>query len=102
MRRVLPSGTLVRNPSQGTDCYEGAFAADAKAPDYLEYDNCYDRGQSGTTLITFNRYNALSQALNETGKADLSLHRPRFLSVKCKAQVAQSSTRGATRTETPP
>ena len=35
--------------------------------DYLKYDNCYNAGQSGTALITYNRYDAMSQALNETG-----------------------------------
>lgn len=36
--------------------------------DYLKYDNCYNEGQSGTALISYNRYNAMSQALNATGK----------------------------------
>ncbi|MCJ1350814.1 MAG: hypothetical protein MMC33_000795 [Icmadophila ericetorum] len=36
--------------------------------DYLKYDNCYNEGQSGTSLITYNRYNAMSKALNATGR----------------------------------
>ena len=36
--------------------------------DYLKYDNCYNEGQSGTALISYNRYNVMSQALNATGK----------------------------------
>lgn len=36
--------------------------------DYLKYDNCYNEGQYGTALISYNRYNAMSQALNATGK----------------------------------
>ena len=35
--------------------------------DYLKYDNCYNSGQSGTSLITHDRYYAMSKALNETG-----------------------------------
>ncbi|KAL8708068.1 MAG: hypothetical protein Q9220_007000 [cf. Caloplaca sp. 1 TL-2023] len=34
--------------------------------DYLKYDNCYNQGQEGNSLITFNRYDAMSQALNKT------------------------------------
>lgn len=36
--------------------------------DYLKYDNCYNQGQEGNSQITFNRYNAMSQALNKTGR----------------------------------
>ncbi|KAF2122454.1 glycoside hydrolase superfamily [Lophiotrema nucula] len=36
--------------------------------DYLKYDNCFNQGQSGTPQISFNRYNAISQALNKTGR----------------------------------
>lgn len=32
------------------------------------YDNCFNQGQSGTALITFNRYNVMSEALNATGR----------------------------------
>ena len=35
--------------------------------DYLKYDNCYNEGQEGTALITYNRYKAMSDALNATG-----------------------------------
>jgi len=36
--------------------------------DYLKYDNCYNEGQSGTPLISYNRYNNMSMALNATGR----------------------------------
>lgn len=36
--------------------------------DYLKYDNCYNEGQSGTPLISYNRYNTMSKALNATGR----------------------------------
>lgn len=35
--------------------------------DYLKYDNCFNEGQEGTGLITYNRYKAMSDALNATG-----------------------------------
>ncbi|KAI4190362.1 MAG: hypothetical protein LQ348_003670 [Seirophora lacunosa] len=36
--------------------------------DYLKYDNCYNQGQEGNSLITFDRYNTMSKALNKTGR----------------------------------
>ena len=36
--------------------------------DYLKYDNCYNQGQTGVPLLSFNRYNAMSMALNKTGR----------------------------------
>lgn len=36
--------------------------------DYLKYDNCYNEGQAGTSLITYNRYNTMSKALNASGQ----------------------------------
>ncbi|KAH7912903.1 glycoside hydrolase family 27 protein [Hygrophoropsis aurantiaca] len=36
--------------------------------DYLKYDNCYNEGESGTPLITYTRYKAMSDALNATGR----------------------------------
>lgn len=36
--------------------------------DYLKYDNCYNEGQSGTSLITSDRYRAMGDALNATGR----------------------------------
>ncbi|KAL8670311.1 MAG: hypothetical protein Q9168_005142 [Polycauliona sp. 1 TL-2023] len=36
--------------------------------DYLKYDNCYNQGQEGTSKLTFDRYNVMSQALNKTGR----------------------------------
>lgn len=34
--------------------------------DYLKYDNCFNRGQAGTPLASFNRYNVMWKALNAT------------------------------------
>jgi alpha-galactosidase len=36
--------------------------------DYLKYDNCYNEGQSGNALITYDRYKKMSDALNSTGR----------------------------------
>ncbi|KAG8765506.1 hypothetical protein FRC12_007455 [Ceratobasidium sp. 428] len=36
--------------------------------DYLKYDNCYNQGRSGTPLVSFERYNNMSRALNATGR----------------------------------
>ncbi|KAG9002358.1 hypothetical protein FRB94_003974 [Tulasnella sp. JGI-2019a] len=36
--------------------------------DYLKYDNCYNEGLSGTPTISRNRYLAMSEALNKTGR----------------------------------
>jgi len=36
--------------------------------DYLKYDNCFNQGQSGTAKLSFDRYNAMSEALNKTGR----------------------------------
>jgi hypothetical protein len=36
--------------------------------DYFKYDNCYNLGQSGTALISYNRYKAMGDALNATGR----------------------------------
>jgi len=36
--------------------------------DYLKYDNCFNRGQSGTPKLSFDRYNVMSRALNATGR----------------------------------
>lgn len=41
--------------------------------DYLKYDNCYNQGQEGNSLITFDRYNTMSKALNKTGTFVISL-----------------------------
>ena len=56
--------------------YEGSLGhevQDAKTfaswgVDYLKYDNCYNEGQSGTPLVTHNRYKAMGDALNATGR----------------------------------
>ncbi|KAI8583120.1 hypothetical protein K450DRAFT_277607 [Umbelopsis ramanniana AG] len=36
--------------------------------DYLKYDNCYNQGQSGTPKLSYDRYKAMSDALNNTGR----------------------------------
>ncbi|KDQ49597.1 glycoside hydrolase family 27 protein [Jaapia argillacea MUCL 33604] len=36
--------------------------------DYLKYDNCYNDGRSGYPLISFQRYQNMSLALNATGR----------------------------------
>lgn len=36
--------------------------------DYLKYDNCYHMGRFGTPLISFERFNAMAEALKATGK----------------------------------
>lgn len=33
---------------------------------YLKLDNCYNQGQAGTQKLSFDRYNAMSQALSKT------------------------------------
>ncbi|KAL1631826.1 hypothetical protein SLS56_004188 [Neofusicoccum ribis] len=38
------------------------------AVDYLKYDNCYNQGESGTPKLSFDRYNVMSKALNNTGR----------------------------------
>ena len=34
----------------------------------LEYDNCFNQGRAGTPLISYERYNNMSMALNATGR----------------------------------
>jgi alpha-galactosidase len=36
--------------------------------DYLKYDNCYNEGRAGTPMVSFERYNNMSMALNATGR----------------------------------
>ncbi|KAF8510879.1 alpha-galactosidase [Hysterangium stoloniferum] len=36
--------------------------------DYLKYDNCYNQGRAGTPLLSYERYNNMSRALNATGR----------------------------------
>lgn len=36
--------------------------------DYLKYDNCYNEGQESNSMISYNRYKAMSDALNATGR----------------------------------
>ncbi|KGM92078.1 uncharacterized protein PADG_11874 [Paracoccidioides brasiliensis Pb18] len=56
--------------------YEGSLGYEEKDAelwaswgiDYLKYDNCYNEGQEGTPLLSFNRYNVMGKALNATGR----------------------------------
>ncbi|EPQ25728.1 uncharacterized protein PFL1_06722 [Pseudozyma flocculosa PF-1] len=43
-----------------------AWAADGF--DYLKYDNCFNQGRSGTPDLSHARYDAMSKALNQTGR----------------------------------
>ncbi|KAG8769257.1 hypothetical protein FRC16_006755, partial [Serendipita sp. 398] len=36
--------------------------------DYLKYDNCYNEGQAGYDLISYDRYAKMSRALSDTGR----------------------------------
>ncbi|KAL1874027.1 hypothetical protein VTK73DRAFT_581 [Phialemonium thermophilum] len=36
--------------------------------DYVKYDNCFNEGEEGTPQLSFDRYNAMSKALNKTGR----------------------------------
>ncbi|KOS42391.1 hypothetical protein ACN38_g6717 [Penicillium nordicum] len=36
--------------------------------DYLKYDNCFNEGQEGTPKLSYDRYNAMTKALNATGR----------------------------------
>lgn len=36
--------------------------------DYLKYDNCYNQGLSGNSAVSYNRYKAMGDALNATGR----------------------------------
>lgn len=50
--------------------YETADAAwwSGLGADYLKYDNCYNEGLSGTPKLSQDRYAAMSNALNSTGR----------------------------------
>lgn len=39
--------------------------------DYLKYDNCYHMGRFGTPQISFNRFNAMAEAIKKTGRSIL-------------------------------
>lgn len=53
--------------SLGYEDKDAAYFAE-NGVDYLKYDNCNNLGQSGTPKLSFDRYNAMSQALNKTGR----------------------------------
>lgn len=46
---------------------DAAFFAENEV-DYLKYDNCYNRGRFGQPETSFKRYQAMSDALNKTGR----------------------------------
>lgn len=39
-----------------------------KKVDYVKYDNCFNDGQEGSQKLSFDRYNAMSKALNKTNR----------------------------------
>lgn len=45
-----------------------AFSFASWDVDYLKYDNCYAMGRHGTPEISFERFNAMAEALNKTGR----------------------------------
>ena len=53
--------------SLGHETEDAAFWASLGA-DYLKYDNCYNEGLSGTPKLSQDRYAAMSNALNTTGR----------------------------------
>lgn len=53
--------------SLGYETQDAAWWASLGA-DYLKYDNCYNEGLSGTPKISQDRYAAMSNALNSTGR----------------------------------
>ena len=53
--------------SLGYEAQDAAWWASIGA-DYLKYDNCYNEGLSGTPKISQDRYAAMSNALNSTGR----------------------------------
>jgi hypothetical protein len=72
--RLLPHvrrfDSLLTTEIAGSLNHEKEDAEDLAAwnVDYFKYDNCYNLGQSGTALISFNRYKAMGDALNATGR----------------------------------
>lgn len=53
--------------SLGYETQDAAWWASMGA-DYLKYDNCYNEGLSGTPKLSQDRYAAMSNALNSTGR----------------------------------
>lgn len=45
-----------------------AFSFASWDVDYLKYDNCYAMGRHGTPESSFERFNAMAEALNKTGR----------------------------------
>lgn len=64
------AGTLTCALFPGSLDYEtedADFFADNHV-DYLKYDNCYNKGLQGTPQLSFNRYEAMANALLATGR----------------------------------
>jgi hypothetical protein len=53
--------------SLGYESQDAAWWASMGA-DYLKYDNCYNEGLSGTPKLSQDRYAAMANALNSTGR----------------------------------
>lgn len=47
---------------------EDAGSLAAWGVDYFKYDNCYNMGRMGSAMLSFNRYKAMWEALNATGR----------------------------------
>ncbi|PVF94198.1 glycoside hydrolase [Serendipita vermifera] len=64
------AGTMTCAKQYGSLGYEEIDAKTWKewGIDYVKYDNCYNEGQAGYDLISYNRYAKMSKALNETGR----------------------------------
>ncbi|KAJ5166179.1 Alpha-galactosidase [Penicillium canariense] len=64
------AGTLTCARYAGSLGYEEKDAAvwASWGIDYLKYDNCYNQGEEGTPKLSYDRYNAMSKALNATGR----------------------------------
>ena len=53
--------------SLGYEQQDARWWADLGA-DYLKYDNCFNEGQAGTQKLSYDRYGAMANALNATGR----------------------------------
>jgi hypothetical protein len=78
MQKIMRRGFPVANGQRrgiiaGSLDYEEADAQSFAdwGVDYLKYDNCYHMGRFGTPLVSFNRFNAMAQAIKKTGRSIL-------------------------------
>lgn len=64
------AGTMTCAKQFGSLGYEEIDAQTYKewGVDYVKYDNCYNEGQAGYDLVSYNRYAKMSHALNATGR----------------------------------